>query len=126
MFVFSYMMCVAWGSEYTISTAEDPSELIANLQPGDTLLFQAGTYNLAETWTWTIAGTASEPITLRAEEGAEFVLSHSASPGIVLQESDWVNLDGFVIHGDDSWAANSNIGIFVQDSEDIALSEHSA
>jgi hypothetical protein len=122
--IFFSAFFAAHAAEISITPADDVSESIALLAPGDTLIFSAGNYTLdgAE---WTLIGQSASPITLRAEEGAQFVIfpGDEGYPvsGIQLIDSSWVVLDGFEMGGDADWETGIFNGVRVSGGEDIVL-----
>jgi hypothetical protein len=110
----------AQAANVTLSPGDDVASLTASLQPGDTVTFNAGTYTLANTVTWSGLGTAEAPITIKGE-GAILELS-SGWAGIYLNTSSFVHIEGLTIR---AAAGNTSgfTGLYVDDVTDLTLTD---
>ena len=136
-FVFSALLILtpfraqAAISEVTVN--DDLRAAIADLQPGDELLLNAGTYVMSSRFNIVVVGDASRPIVIRAKDGADVLISMNTgnqnilevmdsrhlelrnlrftggSHGIRLMNSDFITIEGCEIFetGDVAISANS-------------------
>jgi len=80
-----------------VSPGDDLSAAIAGLSPGDTLILRDGVYH--SSIFINVAGTATQPITIRAEhDGRAFVDGQSSRKPCEIVNSSWVNVEGIVCH----------------------------
>jgi len=86
----------------------------ANLQAGDTVLVQAGTYNETQGINPVISGTASSPITFTANQGVTI----SGGKSFALSGVSYITINGFTITG------TSSAGISVSGGGNITISNN--
>lgn len=86
----------------TAMAFQDLSAASAATQPGDNVLIRGGTY--ATTFTVSISGTASAPIVFRAYNSeVPLITGQSLSPGIILNDRQYVVIDGFKVYDVRRW-----------------------
>ena len=115
-------IAMAGAAEYRISSPEEVETTVAIMQPGDILLIAAGEMIVAEGLALTLSGTASAPITIRGEDGAELVVGMGAAAGISVTGAMWLNIENLTIRGDADWSSSSFAGVLLSDVEDVRLS----
>jgi len=86
----------------------------ANLQAGDTVLVQAGTYNETQGINPVISGTASSPITFTANQGVTI----SGGKSFALSGVSYITINGFTITG------TSSAGISVSGGGNVTISSN--
>ena len=86
----------------------------ANLQAGDTVLVQAGTYNETQGINPVISGTASSPITFTANQGVTI----SGGKSFALSGVSYITINGFTITG------TSSAGISVSGGSNITITNN--
>lgn len=109
----------ALAASVNLSPGDDVASLTASLQPGDEVVFSAGTYSLPGTVTWSGLGTESAPIVIRGE--GEVVLElMDGWTAVQLSDSTFVRVEGLTIR---TGAGNSNAhtGLAISNSSDITV-----
>ena len=91
-------------TKFITSPFENWAALLSNpsyLSPGDEVVFSAGTYSTTSRVGIGFVGTAANPITIRAAEGAHVVLTrpNAAQNTINIEGSQYLTLKGFDITG---------------------------
>ena len=86
----------------------------ANLQAGDTVLVQAGTYNETQGINPVISGTASSPITFTANQGVTI----SGGKSFALSGVSYITINGFTITG------TSSAGISVSGGSNVTITNN--
>jgi hypothetical protein len=111
------MRCiVAFGADIEIGPGDDFRSAMQNLVPGDTLIMHGGTYPLSSYFELDLAGTAAQPITIRAATGEQPVLHYiDAGQNIVnIVASNFLVIDGIEFSG-------GSRGIRLMNSSDITI-----
>jgi len=67
---------IACAVDIEIGPGDDFRTAMQNLSPGDTLIMHGGTYSLSSYFELDLAGTAQQPITIRAAAGEQPVLHY--------------------------------------------------
>ena len=125
----SALIGAALAASFEIGPSDDLS-VVESLSAGDELVLKDGTYILPDTLTIAVAGTAEQPVLVRAKNPGAAVLragplADGSYPGTLVRVSDssFVTLRGLVIEGDDSWTdeAVSYTALRVERSADISL-----
>lgn len=107
------------GDTYYVSPGNDLSVVVAMLSPGDTLVLRDGVYH--SSMLVGVAGTATLPITIRAEhDGRAFVDGQSSRRPCQISSSSWVRVEGIVCHHSPDMVFN------VANSDHVYLSRVSA
>jgi len=116
-------MTMAFAADVTISPGDNVATLTSSLTPGDTVLFEAGTYPIEAPLVWTGLGTEAEPITLMpSEEGAEVIIQNTGyGYGIDIIDSAFIIVEGLTVTGDANAEENGYNGIRVMNSTDITV-----
>src|SRR5260370_18387150 len=88
----------AAGNTIYASPGDNLSAKANSLSPGDTLLLQDGLYSNSELHVNGIHGTATAPITIRAEHDGKAIIDGAGSASYVIEvkNSSYVIVDGFV------------------------------
>ena len=111
-------------ADVTVSPGDDIGSVTSSLGAGDTITFEAGTYELEGTVTWTGVGTEDEPIQFLGADGAEVVLRGLGGWYIAnVEDSDWIVLRNLVIEGGDEAEYNGTAGIRVSNSSNIRIED---
>jgi parallel beta-helix repeat protein len=121
MFIISITAALA--ADATVNPADDVASITSSLTPGDTILFEPGTYDIEAPLVWSGVGTEAEPITLKpVEEGAEVIIRNTGyGYGIEVRESAWIIVEGLTVTGDELVEENGYSGILVADSTDVVI-----
>ena len=83
-----------------IAGSEEEFETIANsLKPGDELILSGGTYSQTARRAVTAKGTAETPITIRAAEGQEPLLTHPADRAARYNNIEFVDCEYLTVRG---------------------------
>lgn len=115
-------LTAALAADVTISVGDDVASLTSSLTPGDTVLFEAGTYEIESTLSWSGEGTEAEPITLKPVDGAEVEIRHiGGGYAVDIRDSAFVVVEGFTITGGDDPEATGPSGLQVADSTDVTV-----
>ena len=116
-------LTAALAADVTISAGDNVATLTSSLTPGDTVLFEAGTYTIEAPLVWTGVGTEEEPITLKPlDDGTEVVIENTGyGYGIDIVDSAWILVEGITVTGDANAEENGYSGIRVFNSTDIVL-----
>ncbi len=116
-------LAAALAADVTISAGDNIATLTSSLNPGDTVLFEAGTYDIEAPLVWTGLGTEEEPILLQpAESGAEVIIRNTGyGYGVEVRESAFIIVEGLTITGDENAEYNGYSGLLVVDSTDIVV-----
>lgn len=117
-----------------IGPADDLLAAIAGLAPGDELVLQGGTYDIAQLFTISLVGTEAMPIVIRAKDGEVAIITRpdanqnviniedsayvelrglevmGGSHGIRIRDSDFVTIEGCHIHDTADVAISANFG----------------
>src|SRR3954447_9810549 len=95
--------CAGAASAYALEIApgSDFRAAMQGLHPGDTLILDGGTYSFSGYFELNIAGTAAQPIVIRAQAGQQPVIQNlNAGQNIVnLVGAQFVTLDGIEFSG---------------------------
>ncbi|MDO6760357.1 chondroitinase-B domain-containing protein [Tamlana sp. 2_MG-2023] len=83
-----------FGADYTVSSADEFNSL--SLSPGDVVTWTNGSYSAEQRINFTANGTASNPITLRAETPGGVIFTGLTNMDI---SGDYVIIDGFYWNG---------------------------
>lgn len=81
-----------WAGTYTVSPGESINSKLKQLQPGDTLLVRAGTYN--ETLSLPVDGLPNKPIVLRAHGNDKPVIAHTQT--LLSWNKSWWVIQGLI------------------------------
>lgn len=91
---------VARAMTYTVGPTDNWKSVMQGLQPGDTLIMDDGTYVLDGYFAVTLQGTASQPILIRARDGAHPLIRQDANQNIVnVLGSTFLTIDGLSFTG---------------------------
>lgn len=105
----------ALAADVALSPGDDIGALTSSLLPGDIVTFNAGTFELDGTVTWSGLGTEEAPITFRAAQGAEVILRNNGGWYVaLLQDSTWVEIRDLTFEGggdDLEYTQPSGLGI---------------
>lgn len=95
--IFTLVACcaTAGAADFLVSNAAQISTALQTAQPGDTLLMTSGTWTDQQI-SFAGDGTQSNPITLRAQNPGEVILTGSSSLNI---SGDWLVADGLRFEG---------------------------
>ncbi|MDP2308976.1 MAG: right-handed parallel beta-helix repeat-containing protein [Pseudomonadota bacterium] len=111
----------ALAASVQLSPGDDVATRTAALQPGDEVVFSAGTYSLAGPVTWAGLGTASAPIVIRGD--GDVVLELQAGWVVVyMTASTFVEIRNLTFRGG---AGNSEgyTGLYIDNSSDITIED---
>lgn len=91
-------------AEVELSPEDDIVSLMSSLGPGDVFIFGDGVYQLDAGITWSGIGTESDPIIIKAKEGAKPVLE-TAGGGYVayINNSEYIQVSGLTFSGNELW-----------------------
>ncbi len=97
LFVGSVCLSVssAFAADFPVASASDIASILSSLQPGDTVTMQDGTWTNQQIQ-FAAMGTASQPITLRAQTPGQVILNGTSSLNI---SGDWLVADGLNFNG---------------------------
>lgn len=102
MFIVVALATLAQAASVNVSPGDDLTAVTSSLQPGDVVLFNAGTYVLDGSVYWTGVGTEQAPIEFRAAEGAQVILQNAGGGYVAnLENSSWVRLSNLIFEGAD-------------------------
>ena len=93
--LFCLPLIYAGADTYTVSSAEELTQLSVNLIPGDSVVLQNGTYT-DQNFTFTGLGTEDNPITLQAETPGKVILKGSSQLSIA---GEYLVVDGLQFNG---------------------------
>lgn len=84
-----------------IGPADNYRAAMQNLQPGDTLILDDGTYALSSYFSMTLHGASAQPITIRARDGAHPLISYVNNTQNILNiiDSTFLTIDGIEFSG---------------------------
>lgn len=97
----SFAAADAHATVYEIGPADDLVGAIAALVPGDELVLAGGSYVLSGYFEIAVAGTAGQPIVIRAKDGETPVIEQQAVQNIVNILGSYVTLRGLELKGGD-------------------------
>lgn len=104
-----------------LSPGDDVATLTAALQPGDEVVFSAGTYALPGAVEWSGLGTAGAPIVLRGE--GEVVLELQAGWAVAyLSDSTFVEIRNLTFRGA-AGSSDGYSGLVIDNSSDITVED---
>ena len=110
------------GKENASGTKEDPLNgrygLTATRNPGDTVIFAEGVYKIDVPINLMNVGTAANPLTIKAEEGAKVVIDFSAMEFLSTNRGITVSGDYYHISGIDVTGAGDN-GMYISGSYNV-------
>ena len=111
----------ALAASVQLSPGDDVASLTASLQPGDEVVFAAGTYTLPDTLQWSGLGTASAPIVLRGD--GEVILESQAGWAVAyLTASTFVEIRNLTFRAATGNSERSS-GLVVDDASDVVLED---
>lgn len=111
----------AHAASVTLSPGDDVASLTASLQPGDEVVFQAGTYTLPDTVYWSGLGTENAPIVLRGE--GDVVLELSAGWAVAyLATSTFVRIENLTFRAA-TGNSSGHSGLVLDDVSDVTLTD---
>jgi MYXO-CTERM domain-containing protein len=87
---------VARAATTEVGPSDDVEAAINALQPGDELVLQGGDYTLTDAWHISVAGTAAQPIVIRAKDGE---VPHLNRPGVDQNIIDFDDVEYLEIRG---------------------------
>ena len=114
--VFAASCGVAYAADIEIGPGDDFRSAMQNLAAGDTLTMHGGTYTLSSYFELDLAGTAGQPITIRAAAGEQPVI-HYVDDGqniVNIADSSFLVIDGIEFSG-------GSRGIRLTNSSDITI-----
>ena len=110
------------GKENASGTKEDPLNgrygLTATRNPGDTVIFAEGVYKIDVPINLMNVGTAANPLTIKAEEGAKVVIDFSAMEFLSTNRGITISGDYYHISGIDVTGAGDN-GMYISGSYNV-------
>ncbi len=115
-------------AEIPVNPGDDFETIVQNAQPGDEVIFNAGTYETTGYWGVALAGTADQPIVIRAAEGAAVIIEGSPDQNTIDISGSYYTLAGFEIVGGSHGVrvGNSSHALFedlhIHDTGDVGLS----
>lgn len=117
----SALLSNAQAASVQLSPGDDVATLTASLQPGDEVVFAAGTYSIAGPITWTGLGTAGAPIVLRGE--GDVVLELLSGWAVVyVTGSSFVKIKNLKLRGAPG-NSEGHTGLYIENSTDITIED---
>lgn len=115
----------ALAADLTVSPGDDLAAFTAALGPGDVITFEDGTYEIPGALEWSGLGTESEPILLKAADGATPVLRLAGGAWVArVRESTFLEIRGLVFeHAEAHFEAERAGGLVVDDSSDVLVQD---
>ncbi|MEC7985073.1 MAG: right-handed parallel beta-helix repeat-containing protein [Myxococcota bacterium] len=109
MILFLSITAFAADVDIAPEDAAEISSAISLLNPGDTLRFTGGTYDVTG-WSFNLQGEEGNPIKITAAEGSEFIIranEEGAFPrGMNFTESSYLEIENIRLTGDTGWDAD--------------------
>lgn len=105
-----------------VSPGADINTLTSSLQPGDVVRFADGTYTISSTLGWDGIGTAEQPITLKAVEGAHPEITIEGSANVAyISNAAYMTIDGLAFRGSEDPEKQGYSAIVVEKSDHVTL-----
>ena len=82
-----------------VTPTDDLWMVLENAQPGDEIVIHAGTYNMDGLRQFAFAGTETDPIVVRAEDGDEVLIEGISDQNTLNVEGTHYTIRGLKIHG---------------------------
>ncbi|MCB9684260.1 MAG: right-handed parallel beta-helix repeat-containing protein [Alphaproteobacteria bacterium] len=121
---FSFLSGLAFAADVNVGPGDDLTQVTSSLQPGNTVLFDSGTYSLDGTVYWSGIGTEAEPIVFRAKDGATVVLQNNAGGSVAnISDSDYIEFRGLIFEGGGDIEYNRPSGLRISNSSHITLED---
>lgn len=114
---------LAHAASVTLNPGDDVAGLTSSLAAGDEIVFNAGTYVLEGSVTWTGVGTASEPIVIRGDGQVILELAQEGNRTVILRDSAHVQISGLTIQGAAGWEDFGNVGLEIYMSTDVSVTD---
>lgn len=129
-FLIVSLITTAMAAQLEVFPGDDLISRTAALQPGDELILNDGLYQIQGTLSWSVLGTETEPVIIRAADGAQPVVE--MTPGqkgtfssliVDIQKSQWITISGIVFQGSVGWDGDGETfgGIRIYNSENITI-----
>lgn len=119
---FALFAAPAFATNAEVSPGDDIATITAALTPGSEIVFNDGVYTVASTLTWSAAGTESEPIVLRAKEGATPILELTSGWTIAsVTASSYLTIQGLQLRGGEGWEDGGYRGLQIDGSNHVTV-----
>ena len=108
----------------TVRPGDDINTLTSSLAAGSEVIFSGGTYSITDPLQWTAAGTAANPVILRAADGEKPIIEYAGdwrAVGIV--ESSHLVVRGLSFRGGAGWDGKRATGIVIENSSAITVED---
>jgi hypothetical protein len=115
------LLSAAHAASVALSPGDDVASLTASLQPGDEVVFSAGTYTLPDAVTWTGLGTESAPIVLRGEGDVVLELQSGWTVAYV-NASTFLRIENLKFRTAAGYSERHS-GLVIDDSSDITVTD---
>lgn len=103
----------------TVNPGDDIATLTAALAAGDEIVFNAGVYSIAAPLTWSGIGTASSPISLRAE--GEVIIELSAGWTVVhLLDVAYLTVEGITFRSAEGYT-EGHYGVYIENADHLTF-----
>lgn len=116
-----FLIGAALAADVTLSPGDDVATLTAALQPGDEVVFTAGTYTLGGPVTWTGLGTADQPIVLRGQGDVTLELTKGWVVAYVTG-STFLTVQNLAFRSAET-NTESGSGLVIDDSSDVTVKD---
>lgn len=105
-----------------VSPGADINTLTSSLQPGDMVRFADGTYTITSTLGWDGVGTAEQPITIKAVDGAhpEIVIEGNANVAS-LSGAAYITVDGIAFRGSEDPEKQGYSAVVLEKADHVTL-----
>lgn len=112
----------AVAADVNVGPGDDLTQVTSSLQPGNTVLFDSGTYELEGTVYWSGVGTEAEPIEFRAKDGATVVLRNNGGGWVAdVSDSEWIVFKGLIFEGGGDIDYTHPSGFHIRESNHITV-----